>query len=104
MNKLFLIKITYIKSIKEVEEIRPKHREYLKTGYSNKKLLLSGPHKEYNGKLGGIIIGKFNDINEANNFAKNDPFYLNETAKYEILEFEVPLYDDILNQYFNNEK
>lgn len=104
MNKLFLIKITYIKQIEEIEKIRPMHREYLKSGYKNKKLLLSGPHKEYEGKFGGIIIGKFNDTNEANGFAKNDPFYINKAAIYEIIEFEVPLYDQILDQYFNNEK
>ncbi len=104
MNRLFLIKITYLKEMKEVEAIRPLHREYLKNGYKDKKLLLSGPHKEFEGQFGGIIIGKFNDISEANDFAKNDPFYLNKIAKYEILEFEVPLYDNVLDKYFNNER
>ena len=100
MNKLFLIKITYIKPIEIVEKIRPMHRDYLKEGYKNKLLLLSGPHKEYNNKLGGIIIGKFRDISKADSFAKNDPFYLNQVATYEILEFEVPLFDNVLDNYF----
>ncbi len=104
MNKLFLIKITYVKQIEDVEKIRPMHREYLKNAYKNKNILLSGPHKEYEGKLGGIIIGKFDDISKADDFAKNDPFYINKTAIYEIIEFEVPLYNEILNEYFNNEQ
>lgn len=103
MNKLFLIKITYIKPIEIVEKIRPMHRDYLKEGYKNKLLLLSGPHKEYNNKLGGIIIGKFKDMAQADNFAKNDPFYLNQTATYEIIEFEAVLFDNALEKLFCNE-
>ena len=100
MNKLFLIKITYTKPIEIVEKIRPLHRDYLKEGYKNKLLLLSGPHKEYNNHLGGIIIARFSDIKEAQHFANNDPFFLNEVAKYEIIEFEAVLFDDILKDIF----
>lgn len=101
MNKLFLIKTTYIQSMDMVEKMRPLHREYLKNSYKNNKLLLSGPYKEHDNKLGGIIIGKFDDFIEADEFAKNDPFYIDKIAIYEILEFEVPLFNDILKNYFS---
>lgn len=100
MNNLFLIIITYIKPLNEIEALRTQHREYLKKGYESKNLLLSGPHKEYNNKLGGIIIARFSSKQEAQAFIKNDPYNLNNVATYEIMEFEAVLFDEILKDYF----
>ncbi|RAX54726.1 GTP cyclohydrolase [Helicobacter sp. 16-1353] len=100
MNNLFLVIVTYIKPLDEVEALRPKHREYLKEGYKNKNLLLSGPHKEHNGKFGGILIARFPSKENVEEFTKNDPFYLNNVATYDIIEFEAVLFDEILKNYF----
>lgn len=100
MNNLFLMICTYIKPISEIEKIRPLHREYLQEGCKNKKLFLSGPHKEHKGNLGGVLIGKFDCIEDANLFTKNDPYCLNNVAIYEVIEFEALIYDDILKAYF----
>lgn len=100
MNNLFLIIITYTKSLDEIEALRPKHREYLKDGYKNKTLLLSGSYKEYNKKFGGILIARFKSKKEMDEFIKNDPYNQNNAAKYEIIEFEAVLFDEILRDYF----
>ena len=96
MQNLFVILVNYTKELSAIEEILSAHREYLKTGYKSGKLLASGPQ---NPRTGGIIIGKFINKQEALDFTKQDPFYLKNAAKYDILEFNPVLHQDILKEF-----
>ncbi len=101
MKKMFICKVNYTKPFSKVEEVLPQHREYLKIGYNSGNLLASGPR---NPKDGGLIIAHFDDKKELLEFAKNDPFCLNDVAEYEIIEFEAVLYAKCLEVFLNMNK
>ena len=98
MKNLFVILVTYTKELAEIEKILTSHREYLKSGYESGNLLASGPQ---NRRSGGIIIGQFIDKESALNFTKKDPFYLQNAAKYEVLEFNPVLHQDFLKDFLS---
>lgn len=97
MKKLFVCKVNYIQPLEFVEKYLAEHRAYLKLGYNSGNLLASGPRDP---KDGGLIIGRFDSKDDCSNFAKNDPFVLNDVAVYEIFEFEAVLHSDCLNDFF----
>lgn len=99
MSILFVCKVNYTKPFEQVEKFLTEHRQYLKLGYDSSKLLASGPR---NPKDGGIIIGRFDSMNSAVLFAKNDPFCINDVAVYEIIEFEAVLHAKCLNNFLNS--
>lgn len=98
MKNLFVILVSYTQDIGVIDEILPAHREYLKKGYESGKLLASGPQ---NPRVGGIIIGCFVDKGEAKAFIKDDPFFLNNSANYEVLEFNPILHHQSLKGFLN---
>lgn len=93
---LFVCLVHYTKPFDEVSARLNAHREYLKEGYEKGFLLASGPRIP---KDGGIIIGRFNDMASARRFSENDPFILENLARYEILCFEAVLHKDILDAF-----
>ncbi|GAB0172296.1 YciI family protein [Helicobacter trogontum] len=97
MNKLFVCKVNYTKPFSQVEQFLAEHRAYLKLGYDSNVLLASGPR---NPKDGGLIIGRFCDRDSVLDFAKKDPFCINNVAEYEIIEFDAVLYSKVLDDFF----
>ncbi|CAM2864875.1 YciI family protein [Helicobacter burdigaliensis] len=96
MRNLFLILVNYTKPLEVIDEILPAHREFLKENYKEGKLLTSGPREP---RVGGIILGKFKDKEEALKFTRQDPFYQNQAASYEIMEFNPVLHDESLKNF-----
>lgn len=98
MKKLFVCIVIYKEPLEIIEKYLQDHREYLKKWYDKNILLVSGPK---NPKNGGIVIGRFNNMKEAVLFSKNDPYVIYNVAKYDIIEFEAVLYNDLLDSFFN---
>ncbi len=96
MKNLFCILVTYTKPIGEIEQILGEHRAYLQKGYDAGVLLVSGPQ---NPKVGGCIIGRFVDKDHAEAFTHNDPYYLNNAATYEIIEFSPVLHSPLIKTF-----
>ncbi|MDE6885861.1 MAG: YciI family protein [Helicobacteraceae bacterium] len=96
MSKLFVCLVDYLADISEVESVRVEHREYLGEFYKKGVLLVSGPRNPLNG---GLIIGKFENMNEAREFSKNDPFVKKNIAEYRIFEFETVMFDNCLRNF-----
>ncbi|MDG0817314.1 YciI family protein [Bdellovibrio svalbardensis] len=88
---MFVITLTYLKPLSEVEKQLPAHREFLKQGYSAGMLLASGPMIP---RTGGIILARGNDKNAILNFLESDPFKKNDIAAYEVVEFDPVLFSD----------
>ena len=99
MKNLFCIIVTYTQPLDTIESLLSLHREYLKQGYKKNILLVSGPQ---NPRTGGVIIGRFNDKQEALAFTRADPFFKNDAATYEILEFTPVLYTDLLKNFLQD--
>ncbi|MBO0470819.1 GTP cyclohydrolase [Enterococcus sp. DIV0242_7C1] len=81
---MYVMNLSYQKPITEVEKYLEAHNEYLKKFYSAGNFICSG---RKNPRTGGMIIGTFKSIEEANKAIEEDPFYQNKIAKYDITEF-----------------
>ncbi|SHK26404.1 Uncharacterized conserved protein YciI, contains a putative active-site phosphohistidine [Clostridium cavendishii DSM 21758] len=81
---MFILNLTYIKPIDEVEHYLLSHISFLEKYYKTKKFICSG---RKNPRTGGIILCNAQDINEVNTIITEDPFYKKNIAKYEVIEF-----------------
>lgn len=84
MTNMYILDLSYLKPLTEVEKYLTAHNEYLEKYYSAGNFICSG---RKNPRTGGIIISTFQHIEEVNEAIKEDPFFLNKIAKYEITEF-----------------
>jgi uncharacterized protein len=71
---LFTAILTYGEDVARRQEVRPTHREYLRSLLDQGKLMQSGPFTDDSGAL---IIYEADDISEAQVLLSNDPFALN---------------------------
>lgn len=81
--QIHIINLHYIVEASDVDKIRPCHREFLDKGYAKSIFLASGPKST---NAGGVILA-VGDIKKIKEFIKNDPYYLNNIAKYEFSTF-----------------
>lgn len=81
---LFFFSLTYKKPISEVEKFLDKHNQYLDSFYQSGHFIFSG---RKNPRIGGVILCKASSLKEAENIYHNDPFYQNEIADYNVIEF-----------------
>lgn len=81
---MFIIQLTYITPLTEVDKYLQAHREFLDYHYKQGLLLASGPMKP---RTGGIIIALTNNKEHLEEVFKQDPYYLAEIAEYKFTEF-----------------
>lgn len=81
---MFIISITYIKPLEEVDALLEEHVEYLKEQYRLGNFLASGRKVP---RDGGIILARAVAREEIETIISLDPFYRHEIASYEITEF-----------------
>lgn len=81
---MFIFKVNYKKSISEVERFLAAHRDYLDVNFNAGKLVATGPQEP---RTGGIIISNVATREEADSLIKGDPFYINDIADYEVIQF-----------------
>ena len=87
---MFIISLTYKKPIEEVERFISNHRVFLEKYYGLNKFVCSG---RKNPRTGGVILATGVSEIEINEIVKEDPFYVNGIADYEIVEFIPTKYD-----------
>jgi len=81
---MFIINLTYKVSLDEVEKYLQDHVEYLKIQYEKKNFIASG---RKNPRDGGVILSKLDSKDKLQEVLKKDPFYIEDLANYEIIEF-----------------
>jgi len=81
---MFVILVTYKKSLEVVDKHIADHATFLDQGYEKNYFLVSG---RKNPRTGGVIISQLTDRSQLENIIKHDPFYTHEIADYEIIEF-----------------
>ena len=89
----FIIEVIYTASIEKIEETRQEHRNFLKTLYEKKIILISGPEVP---RIGGIIIARGESMEEISDYFRNDPYQINGLADYRYVEFRPANYQEIL--------
>ena len=83
---MFIANLKYKKSIKEVNKVLEAHLEYLDKYFEKGKFICTG--KKSFPELGGVILFNSNNLEEAKKILYEDPFYVEEIADYEIIEFQ----------------
>ncbi|MCT4508506.1 MAG: YciI family protein [Tepidibacter sp.] len=81
---MFIVSLTYVKEIDIVESYLEEHVDYLKEQYTKGFFMASGRKVP---RTGGVIVSNLKDKEELMNILKKDPFYKNQVAEYDIIEF-----------------
>jgi uncharacterized protein YciI len=81
---MFIISLTYIKPLEEVDALLDEHVAYLKVQYALGTFLASGRKVP---RTGGVILARTVSREEIETIITLDPFYTHGVAEYEITEF-----------------
>lgn len=81
---MFILNLTYVKPLDEIETFLSQHRAFLDHYYQKEIFLLSGPKEPRNG---GIIICHAASQDDVKQIISEDPFFIHKVAEYEIVEF-----------------
>ena len=100
---MFIVNLTYIKPLDEVEKFLEKHIDFLNQYYTKGHFIASG---RKNPRTGGIILMRAKNKEAVQEIIANDPFYQNEIAQYDIIEFEAskycPEFETIISKPFDD--
>ncbi|KZL91824.1 YciI family protein [Clostridium magnum] len=88
---MFIINLTYIKPLDEVEKHLTEHIAFLNKYYANNNFVCSG---RKNPRTGGIILCNAKNMKEVEEIINEDPFKKNTIANYDIVEFEPTKYTE----------
>jgi len=80
---MFIINLTYTKSIETIEKELANHSKFLDKYYSLGLLICSGRKQP---RTGGMIISRSTSREEVEKMISEDPFYKNQLAEYELIE------------------
>lgn len=95
--KYYMLEGSFVKNLPEQNELQraiAAHLEYLKIGFNDGSILLSGPKAEAGG---GVIVVKCEDIQR---FCDNDPLVKAGIQEYRITEFKLHDCQDYLKCWF----
>jgi len=95
---MFILVLKYIKPLEEVDKELKPHINYLEKYYSLQKFMCSGRR---NPRVGGVILCNAKDMKEVETIIKEDPFYINKIAEYEIIEFLPTKYADGFERFIS---
>jgi len=88
---MFIVSLSYKKDLSEVEKFIEPHIQFLDKYYADKKFIFSG---RKNPRTGGIILVRNVDKETLDEIIKQDPFYQNGVADYDITEVIPTKYDE----------
>ena len=95
---MFIVSLKYKKEISEVEKFIEQHIIFLNKYYEKKKFIVSG---RKNPRNGGIILVRDMTNDSLMDILKEDPFYVNEIANYEITEFIPTKFDEHFSYFID---
>jgi uncharacterized protein YciI len=81
---VFLLLLTYVKPLAEVDALMRKHVAWLDEHYAAGRFLVSGRRIP---RTGGVIIARGEDRAEIEALAATDPFVRGDVATCEVVEF-----------------
>lgn len=81
---MFILLLSYKKTLEDIELYLVQHREFLERYYQAGIFIMSGPKVP---RTGGVILVNSMDKNSLQEIIKEDPFYQYELADYDIIEF-----------------
>lgn len=88
MSVIYVVVLTYIKPLEEIDSQIAAHVEWLKKGYSDGVFLASGRRIPRNG---GVILAASESVEALEDRLRQDPFQKLEMATAEIIPFEASM-------------
>jgi len=83
---MFVVTLTYVKPLEQVEAHLEAHRAYLAEQYAAGTFLASGPQEPRNG---GVILARSESIEHLQAVLASDPFHVHGVAQYTLVKFTV---------------
>lgn len=81
---LFVVILNYIKEIEDINPFVAEHVTFLQDNYQKGHFIVSGARIP---RYGGVILVRARDRQAVQEIIKQDSFYKNQVAEYQILEF-----------------
>lgn len=81
---MYLVELTYIKPIEEIDKQLKPHIEFLKKYTSTGKIIMAGRKLP---RTGGMLIINSKTRNELDEILSEDPFMIHDLASFNIQEF-----------------
>jgi len=81
---MFIISLSYKKSLAEVDAFLDEHVDYLDRQYERGAFIASGRKHP---RTGGIILSSLKRREDVEQAVREDPFFKQEIADYDIIEF-----------------
>ena len=83
-RRVFVLLLTYVKPLPEVDALMREHMAWLKKGYADGRFLVSGRQIP---RTGGVILARGDDRAEIEALAAGDPFVAGGVATCEVVQF-----------------
>lgn len=97
---MFLVLVTYLKPLEEVDRWLPEHLAFLERNYERTSIIFSGRRTP---RVGGVILINLETEEDVRRFIGEDPFYVNQIAEYNIIEFTPTKYDSRFSSFIKKE-
>jgi uncharacterized protein YciI len=92
---MFIISLTYIVPLEELDEHMAAHVKYLRKYYRKNIFVASGRKVP---RTGGIILALAGSEQEVRDIIREDPFFKLELAEFEITQFQTSQYHPDLEE------
>ena len=97
MSTVYIVILTYIKPLDEIDAAIPAHVEWLKKGYAEGIFLASDRRIPRNS---GVILAKCESLASLEERLREDPFQKLKLATVEIIPFEPSMKTELLENVF----
>lgn len=93
---MFFAILTYKQPLEKVDMYLQSHNLYLEKNYKMGNFIFSGRR---NPRTGGVILINLDSKNEVEKIINEDPFFLNNIARYELIDFTPSKYDEKFEKF-----
>jgi uncharacterized protein YciI len=81
---MFIVTLTYLKPVEEIDALMHDHVEWLKKGYADGLFIASGRRVP---RIGGVILARSGDEADLRATLARDPFVIHGAARFDLVEF-----------------
>ena len=81
---MFIVTLTYLKPVAEIDALMPGHIEWLDQGYDSGLFIASGRRIP---RTGGVILARSGDEQALRDKLARDPFVIHGAARCDVVEF-----------------
>ena len=83
-HAMFIVTLTYLKPVEEIDALMHDHVEWLKKGYADGLFIASGRRVP---RIGGVILARSGDEQALRENLARDPFVTHGAARCDVVEF-----------------